>query len=102
MLLAGFVNPLVYIFDMNEWDRGSLVIRYNIPYSDLRDLPKDDLERRIAERKTMEFGHTLQDQIGGQIAAGFAIVGFYEDISGGDLLDPYISTFIATRAVKPA
>jgi len=29
-------------------------------------------------------------------------VGFYEDISGGDLLDPYISTFIATRAVKLA
>jgi len=101
-LLAGFVNPLVYIFDMDEWDRGSLVIRYKIPYSDLRDLPKDDLERRIAERKTMEFGHTLQDQIGGQIAAGLAIVGLYEDISGGDLLDPYISTFIATKAMKRA
>ncbi len=101
-LLAGFVNPLVYIFDMNEWDRGNLVVRYRIPYSDLHDLLEVDRERRIAERKTIEFGHTLQDQIGGQIAAGFAIAGFYEDISGGDLLDPYISTFIATKAVKPA
>ena len=101
-LLAGFVNPLVYIFDMNDWDRGSLVVRYKIPYSDLHDLPADELRRRVDERNTIEFGHTLQDQIGGQIAAGFAIVGFYEDISGGDLLDPYISTFIATRAVKLA
>lgn len=101
-LLAGFVNPLVYIFDMNEWDKGSLVVRYKIPYSDLHDLPADELRRRMDERNTIEFGHTLQDQIGGQIAAGFAIVGFYEDISGGDLLDPYISTFIATRAVKLA
>ncbi len=101
-LLAGFVNPLVYIFDMDEWDRGNLVVRYRIPYSDLHDLPGHDLERRIAERDTIEFGHTLQDQIGGQIAAGLAIAGFYEDISGGDLLDPYISTFIATKAVKNA
>ena len=30
-LLAGFVNPIVYIFDMNEWDRGNLVVRYSIP-----------------------------------------------------------------------
>jgi len=87
---------------MNEWDEGSLVVRYKIPYSDLHDLPADELRRRMDERNTIEFGHTLQDQIGGQIAAGFAIVGFYEDISGGDLLDPYISTFIATRAVKLA
>jgi len=78
------------------------VVRHRIPYSDLQDLPAGDLERRIAERDTIEFGHTLQDQIGGQIAAGFAIAGFYEDISGDDLLDPYISTFMATKAVKRA
>lgn len=99
-LLAGFMNPLVYIFDMDEWDRGNLAVRHRIPYSDLQDLPAGDLERRIAERDTIEFGHTLQDQIGGQIAAGFVITGFYEDISGDDLLDPYISTFIATKAMK--
>lgn len=49
---------------------------------------------------TIEFGHTLESQIGGQIEAGFAITGFYEDNAGGDLLDKYIDTFIATRAIK--
>src|SRR5262249_18049228 len=28
----------------------------------------------------LEFGHTLDDQIGGQIAAGFVITGFFEDL----------------------
>ncbi|WP_242864717.1 hypothetical protein [Clostridium botulinum] len=49
---------------------------------------------------TIEFGHTLESQIGGQIEVGFAITGFYEDNAGGDLLDKYIDTFIATRAIK--
>ena len=100
-LLAGFGNPLIYIFDMHEWDKnGNLKISHKIPYSDLEQLPKDQLEERIANKETLEFGHSLQDQIGGQIASGFIINGFYEDSSGGDLLDPYINTYIATRAVK--
>ncbi|HEY5585483.1 MAG TPA: class I SAM-dependent methyltransferase [Ruminiclostridium sp.] len=37
---------------------------------------------------------------GGVLLAGFMINGFYEDSSSGDLLDPYINTFIATRAIK--
>lgn len=100
-LLAGFCNPITYIFDMNEWDvNHKLIVRHHIPYSDLEQLPKEQLEARIASKQTLEFGHSLQDQIGGQICAGFMINGFYEDSSGGDLLDPYIDTFIATRAIK--
>lgn len=100
-LLAGFCNPITYIFDINEWDENhKLIVRHRIPYSDLEQLPKEQLEARIANKKALEFGHSLQDQIGGQIDAGFMINGFYEDSSGGDLLDPYIFTCIATRAIK--
>ncbi|NLL06835.1 MAG: methyltransferase domain-containing protein [Clostridiaceae bacterium] len=100
-LLAGFCNPITYIFDFNEWDENQkLIVRYSIPYSDLEQLPKEQLEAKITNKTSLEFGHSLQDQIGGQINAGFMISGFYEDSSGGDLLDPYINTFIATRAIK--
>jgi len=103
LLVSGFCNPIFYIFDIDKWDREKIFeVKYKVPYSDLDQLPKEQLEKRIADQEPMEFGHTLQDQIGGQIDAGFAIVGFYEDNSGwGDLLDPYIDTFIATKAVKP-
>ena len=102
VLLSGIANPLIYIFDMEQWDRyDKLSVKYRIPYSDFTDLPAEEVERKIKNRDTFEFGHSLDDQIGGQIAAGFVITGFYEDSAGGDLLDPYINTFIATRALKP-
>lgn len=101
VLLSGFVNPLVYIFDLEQWDKNQkLEVRYSIPYSDTEQLPADLLESRIKARQTLEFGHSLEDQIGGQIAAGFAITGFYEDTAGGDLLDSHINTMIATKAIK--
>ncbi|OXL87868.1 hypothetical protein BCV73_13995 [Paenibacillus sp. SSG-1] len=50
----------------------------------------------------LEFGHTLEQQLQGQIDAGFVIAGFYADTFGGEkLLDRYTNSFIATRAVKP-
>ncbi|HTX73883.1 MAG TPA: class I SAM-dependent methyltransferase [Rectinemataceae bacterium] len=100
-LLAGFCNPITYMFDLKAWDeKRTLTVRYRIPYSDLEQLPSEELEARMAAQAPLEFGHTLDDQIGGQIAAGFSIAGFYEDDRGGDLLDPYIKSFIATLAIK--
>lgn len=101
-LLAGFQNPVVYLFDMDEWDNGNLVIRYTLPYSDVEQLPKERLQKYIDDGEPLVFGHTLTEQMGGQIAAGLKIVGFYEDRQGRSdgLLDPYMDSFIATRAVK--
>ena len=33
--------------------------------------------------ESLLLGHTLEDQIGGQITAGLPITGFYEDDNGG-------------------
>lgn len=102
ILIAGFCNPLIYIFDFEQWDKNKkLVIKHKIPYSDLEQLPKNQLEERLEAKDTLEYGHSLEDQVGGQIKAGFVINGFYEDSTGGDLLDDHINTFIATRSIKP-
>ena len=69
-----------------------------IPYADIEHM--DDPEtREIVERDGYLWSHTLEEQIQGQIEAGFAIVGFYEDI-GGTVLDKYINSSIATKAIK--
>ncbi len=100
-LIAGFCNPLIYIFDYAQWDRNKkLIVRYKIPYSDLEQLPKNQLEEKLKAKEPLEYGHSLEAQIGGQIKAGFIINGLYEDNAGGDLLDEYINTFIATRSIK--
>jgi SAM-dependent methyltransferase len=100
-LLAGFGNPVVYIFDWSRWEHGVLEVRYRLPYSDLESLPDEEKEKRAGE--PLEWSHTLEDQIGGQLDAGLLLAGFYEDYAGepDDLLGRYMPTFIATRAVKP-
>jgi hypothetical protein len=50
--------------------------------------------------RAVEYSHTLENQIGGQIKAGFIIAGFYEDVFENDLLSKYFPTFIATKAKK--
>lgn len=100
-LLSGFDNPICHLFDEMEYKKGNLVVKNKIPYSDSETLSKDEIVLRYEQGIPLEFGHTLDDQIGGQIAAGFVITGFYEDRYGDtDLLSNYIATFIATKATK--
>lgn len=98
VLIAGFGNPLEHIFDLGELEKGNFVVRHKIPYSDLEHLD-DEAVAAICKEDGYIFGHTLTDQIQGQIAAGFTIIGFYEDF-GGTALDKYIYTSIAIKAVK--
>jgi SAM-dependent methyltransferase len=103
-LLAGFVNPVRYLFgDGVAETADQLLVANTIPYSDLDQLPGNIRERFVAENEPFEFGHTLEDQIGGQIAAGFVIAGFYEDLNPPeeDALSRHIPSFVATRALKP-
>ena len=100
-LLAGFCNPVMFIYDIEAWDKKKTrELKYKIPYSDLEQLPKEELQKRFEDKEPLEFGHSLDDQIGGQIKVGFSIQGFYEDNHGIEFLDPYIKTFISTLAVK--
>lgn len=99
-LLAGFVNPLVYLVNWEEAEQtGRCEIKNAIPYSDLASLSADAQAKYRAEHLPFEFGHSLTDQIQGQLDAGFLLAGFYED-QGEPLLDPYTAAYIATRSVK--
>lgn len=99
-LLVGFINPLTHIFDYDKMEAGELLVRHKIPYSDY-DLPEEERQQLIDQDEPLWFGHSLADQIGGQIAAGLTITGFYED-RWQDLkaLSDLIDVFIATRATK--
>lgn len=105
VLLAGFNNPAVYIFDwIKAEETGVLEVKYSLPYSDLTHRTDEELQRQMDEGWPLEFSHSLDDQIGGQIAAGFLIAGFFEDRYRPEQNDPVsriMPTFIATRAIKP-
>ncbi len=100
-LVAGFINPLWYVFDAAKMDKGKLKARHKIPYSDLQ-LSEKKRARLIGPERPLEFGHSLADLIGGQLEAGFQMIGFYEDRWGDDdRLSELIDVFIATNAQKP-
>jgi SAM-dependent methyltransferase len=103
-LLAGIVNPVVYIFDYEIMERENrLEVRHRLPYSDLEGLSPEQLARFKSEGTPLEFSHTLEDQIGGQLQAGFVLVDLYEDWELGDeALNRYMPKYFATRALKPA
>lgn len=97
-LLSGFNNPMVYIFDWESHERGDLVVRHPLPFADDRDLPAQERQSYIERGVALEYSHTLDDQIGGQIEAGFEITGFYEDRQPSLAASQYIRTAFATLA----
>ena len=102
-LLAGFTNPAYYLFDHDLLEAGEpLLVRNRLPYSEPADLPATRLKQRLAEPQAFEFSHSLDDQIGGQIDAGFLIAGLYEDswTDEASRLNPYMPIFVATLALK--
>ena len=49
----------------------------------------------------MQFSHSLEEQIGGQLEAGFTLLDLYEDTNGeGRLHELNIPTFSALQSMK--
>lgn len=94
VLLCGLDNGVNYIFDEDE-----TTVKYTLPFNALRDpaIYKDCVENDWG----IQFSHTFEEQIGGQLEAGLMLTHVYEDTNGaGNLHEHNIPTFWATRAVK--
>ncbi len=103
VMLSGFHNSFLFIFDrFKDEEKGILEAKYSLPYSDLTDLTDEERQHFVDKNEPLEFGHTLDQQIGGQIKAGFAMTGFFEDYWSDEAttLNKHCPTFIATKAEK--
>ncbi len=92
-LLAGLDNGLSYAYedDGEHWNR--------LPYNPLKD--PELLKRAMEQDDGIQFSHTVEEQIGGQLKAGFRLVDIYGDTNGvGKLHELNVPTFWATLAVK--
>ncbi len=95
VLLAGMDNGIHFLFDEEE---EPLVLVNKLPFNPLQDeaLLQKCMELDIG----VQFSHTLEEQIGGQLRAGFRLTDLLEDRDNGPL-GQYIPLYLATRAVKP-
>lgn len=95
ILLCGLDSGIVYAFDEAE-----TALTYKLPFNPLKN--PQQYEDSMKNDWGIQFSHTLEEQIGGQLEAGFILTHLYEDTSGEGRLHEYnIPTFFATRAVKP-
>jgi len=99
-LLAGFMNPIVYVFDPHAEAQGELRVRFSLPYADTKDLSPEELAANIREYRTVEFSHSFDAQLGGQLRAGFVLCDLYEDRQAGRLCSKYFPVAFATLARK--
>ena len=100
ILLTGFMNPDVFIFDQAAADHGELVVRHRIPYSTL-DLSDEERQAEFGDGP-VEYSHTLTEQLGGQLAAGFVLTHLTEAPHHAGPTAEYMPGYIATRAVRPS
>jgi len=103
VLLAGMDNGMNYLFEDDTAE--TLTVTERLPYNPLKN-PAQMAKLNVAE-DGVQFSHTFEEQIGGQLAAGFAITAAYEDYNhdpSGNTPSTMtawgIPAFWATRAIK--
>jgi ubiquinone/menaquinone biosynthesis C-methylase UbiE len=100
VLLAGFLNPMEYIFDWAKEDNGILEVARTLPFSSLEVYGEAWLREH---GEAAEYSHSLETQIGGQLEAGFVLTHLLESHrkQGTSPKAGLFPSYIATRAVKP-
>ena len=93
--MAGMDNGINFLFDDEE---KSLEIVNKLPFNPLKN--KEQLKKLEGSDDAIQFSHTLEEQVGGQLKAGFILKELYEDYNNYGMLQKYIPTFIATKAMK--
>lgn len=93
VLLCGLDNGVNFISNNED------VIENQFPFNPLKN--KDQYKMLQDDDCGIQFSHNMEENIGGQLKAGFTLVDIYDDYNGeGRLNDLKIPTFIATKAIK--
>lgn len=94
ILMAGLDNGMNFVFDDEE-----TMLTYKLPFNPLKN--KEQYENSINNDWGIQFSHTIEEQIDGQLRAGFILTNIYQDTNGtGRLHELNVPTFYATRAIK--
>ena len=83
-----------YIFNDEE-----TTVTYKLPFNPLKN--RQLYESSVKSDWGIQFSHTIEEQIDGQLQAGFILTNIYQDTNGtGRLHEFNVPTFYATRAIK--
>lgn len=95
ILLCGLDNGVNYLVNDDE-----TMIVNTMPFDPLMN---EQHRKQLEESDCgMQFSHTVEEQIGGQLEAGLVLTHIYGDTNGeGRLHEMNVECYFATRAIKP-
>ena len=94
ILMSGFDYGLNYIFDNDE-----KYLQNSLPFNPLKN--KEHLRQLQEQDAGIQFSHTLEEQLNGQLEAGFILTHLYDDTNGyGNLHKHNIPSYMASRSMK--
>ena len=94
VLLSGTDHYVNYIVDGEE----KMIINH-LPFDPLAD--PEQMKQLTDDDAGVQFSHSLEEQINGQLEAGFTLLELYEDTNGaGRLHELNIPTFLIMRSMK--
>lgn len=99
ILMMAFVKEEFFLFDPDFKNEDFLISRHTLPFHPLRDLTREQIQAKQENGMPLAFSHTLTEQLGGLMKAGFMLTDMFEDCDGGGLFDQYMNSYVAVRAV---
>ncbi|MBN2852084.1 MAG: class I SAM-dependent methyltransferase [Clostridia bacterium] len=100
VLLAGMDNGMNFLVEDNG--QLPLTIINKLPFNPLKNSSEEEINKMVDTHEGIQFSHTMEEQIGGQLKAKFVLTDLYEDRDreGCGILREYTPQYIATRAIK--
>ncbi len=99
VLLAGMDNG--FDFMVEDVTVRPMVLTDHFPFNPLK-MPEERRRQLIENGEGLQFSHTLEEQIGGQLMAGFVLTDVFEDFNNDpDAIADGFPAYWASRAVKP-
>ena len=94
VLLSGLDIGINYLFDEEE-----KILINTLPFNPLNN--EEHLRQMQKSNGGIQFSHTSEEQINGQLEAGFTLLSLYDDTNGyGNLHEHNVASYIATRSIK--
>ena len=90
--MYAFLNPVSYLFDFEKANQGVFTLKYSQPFSDIASFDAEEKKRFLRKESPLEFGHSLDAQLGLLLKSGFAIIDMFED-KWGERFEEKIDTF---------
>ncbi len=96
LLMSGLDNGINFIFGEDQQ-----TVEFRLPFDPLWN--PEQMDYLEAHDLGIQFSHPIEEQIGGQLRAGFILKDIYEDTNGSGFLHEHgVPTFWATLSQKPA